>query len=541
MRVRSRGAAVGLAAIACLSLPAAGHAAKPLGPAARHVRALAAAAPGVKRFLHSHPGARARAPYWDRNRWRVDYSLHGHVELEVVLDRGYRMLGVWKGLQARAEFTRGGFGELFDSPWLIVGFGVLFMAPFVDPRRPVRLLHLDLLVLLSFGVSYWFLRDGVLRPAIVLVYPVLVYLLARMLWAGMRARRRDGRLVPYAPTRLLVIGLLLIAGARVGLNLATHKTFDISYASVVGADRVWHKEPLYVQSGSHLDTYGPLAYAAYVPFELVFPWHESWDRLPAAHAAAIVFDLLTIAGLVLLGRRLRAGPEGTRLGVALAWGWAAFPFTLLGLMLSTNDGLVAMLVVWTFVAFASPTARGALLAAAAAAKFFPGALLPALAAGRGDRDRGRAGVCALAFAAIFAFAIAVYMPPGGPRAVWNSTLGWQLAREPDFSLWAIQSGIGWTKTLLEGLAIGLAVLVAVRPGRRSLVQVAALAAAVTIALQLPAGHWFYFYIVWFAPLVLAALFGEYGAEERLAAHGVQEQVHLVGTAAAREEDELVRA
>jgi hypothetical protein len=29
---------------------------------------------------------------------------------------------------------------------------------------------------------------------------------------------------------------------------------------------------------------------------------------------------------------------------------------------------------------------------------------------------------------------------------------------------------------------------------------------VIIATQLPAGHWFYFYVLWFAPFVLIALF-----------------------------------
>ena len=37
-------------------------------------------------------------------------------------------------------------------------------------------------------------------------------------------------------------------------------------------------------------------------------------------------------------------------------------------------------------------------------------------------------------------------------------------------------------------------------------QVAALAAAVMIAIEMTADHWFYLYIVWFAPLVLVALF-----------------------------------
>jgi hypothetical protein len=39
--------------------------------------------------------------------------------------------------------------------------------------------------------------------------------------------------------------------------------------------------------------------------------------------------------------------------------------------------------------------------------------------------------------------------------------------------------------------------------------VAALGAAVLIATQFVAMHWFYLYIVWFAPFVFAALFAEY--------------------------------
>ena len=49
--------------------------------------------------------------------------------------------------------------------------------------------------------------------------------------------------------------------------------------------------------------------------------------------------------------------------------------------------------------------------------------------------------------------------------------------------------------------------VAFVPRTRDLRQVAALGAAVLIALQLTATYWFYFYIVWFAPLALVAMFG----------------------------------
>ena len=73
-----------------------------------------------------------------------------------------------------------------------------------------------------------------------------------------------------------------------------------------------------------------------MPFEPLLPWSGTWDDLPAAHAAAVAFDLLTAGGLWLLGRRLR-GPE---LGALLAYLWAAFPFTLLAANSNANDALV---------------------------------------------------------------------------------------------------------------------------------------------------------------------------------------------------------
>ena len=51
----------------------------------------------------------------------------------------------------------------------------------------------------------------------------------------------------------------------------------------------------------------------------------------------------------------------------------------------------------------------------------------------------------------------------------------------------------------------LALAVAFVPRRRDVATLAALAAAVLIALQLAVTHWFYLYLVWFAPLVWIAL------------------------------------
>jgi hypothetical protein len=57
--------------------------------------------------------------------------------------------------------------------------------------------------------------------------------------------------------------------------------------------------------------------------------------------------------------------------------------------------------------------------------------------------------------------------------------------------------------------VALGALVAVLPKRRSAVQIAALAAAVLIAFQIAADHWFYLYVVWFAPLIFVSLFASY--------------------------------
>jgi hypothetical protein len=391
-----------------------------------------------------------------------------------------------------------------------VTFGLLFLLPFADRRRPLKILHLDLLVLLGFGVSFALFANAHAEPAIWAVYPVLGYLLVRMLMIGFGKAKSPaaGRTI-MLPTAILAIGVVALAGARIGLNIADDQVIDVGYASVVGADRVTHKLPLYDDNDQHGDTYGPLNYLAYIPFELVFPNDGQWDSVPAAHAATIFFDLMTILGLFLLGRRLRAGPQGTRLGLALAWAWAAFPFTLLSVMVNTNDGLVAMLLVYTLLALKSPAGRGLLLGAAAAAKFMPGAMLPLIAFGESDdpkkRNWGAAIRAAAAFVAIVVFSIAVYLPDGGIREFWNCTLGFQLDRLPDFSAWGITDGWEWTQKALLAGALALSLIVGFYPRRKTFVQVAALSAAVSIALQIPAGHWFYFYIPWIVPGVLVAL------------------------------------
>src|SRR5262249_61595131 len=67
------------------------------------------------------------------------------------------------------------------------------------------------------------------------------------------------------------------------------------------------------------DTYGPVAYEAYLPGYEIFGWAGKVDHLPAVHLTSIIFDVLCALGLGLVG--LRFG--GRWLGSALAFAWAA--------------------------------------------------------------------------------------------------------------------------------------------------------------------------------------------------------------------------
>jgi hypothetical protein len=313
--------------------------------------------------------------------------------------------------------------------------------------------------------------------------------------------------------------------ARIGLNLATHVVMDVGYAGAVGADRIVHGLRLYVDNAAHGDTYGPVNYLLYVPFNAIFGFDGHWTGgLAPAHAAAIAFDLLTLAGLFVLGRSLRRGAAGRKLGLALAYAWAACPFTLYALALNTNDAMVSALVVWAFVAVSSPARRGTLAGLAAAAKLAPFALVPLLAAGRGER-RVRDGAIAVAAAvAVSAVAIAAYLPKaGGLQTFWNCTIGYQMTRQTDFSIWVQHPALHPLQLGAELAAAGLALLVAFVPRRRDTRQVAALGAAVLIALELAARHWFYFYVLWFLPLAAVAVFAMY---ETRSAGSVPDEIEL---------------
>jgi hypothetical protein len=316
---------------------------------------------------------------------------------------------------------------------------------------------------------------------------------------------------------VLAIAAVALVGGRIALNVVDSNVVDVGYSGVIGADRIADQKPIYGnfphddQSG---DTYGPVAYYAYVPFEQIFPWSGTWDDLPAAHAASIFFDLATMAGLFLIGRRLRRGRRGTELGVLLCFAWSACPYTAFALAANTNDALVSLTLVAALLCLTGPIPRGVGLALSGLTKFAPLALGPLFATygategGDGGWPR-RYGRVVIPFAIAFAATVLVVsfqsLLDPGLSTFWHRTIGEQGGRDSPFSIWGQDHSLGWLQTVVKAAVVGVAVLVAFRPRRRDHVTVAALGAAVVIGMELTVDHWFYLYIPWFLPFLLVAL------------------------------------
>jgi hypothetical protein len=460
-------------------------------------------------------------------RWQVSFFRDGEEVVQVhVDDRSGAVVEQWDGDQVAWRMARGydgAFGRRLNAPYVWIPLCLLFLLPFLDFRRPFRLLHLDLLVLLGFGVSHVFFNRAEIGVSVPLVYPVLLYLLVRVLLAAFRPRERAGRLVPHVPLAWLAVALVFLVAFRVALNAVDSNVIDVGYAGVIGADRIVDGDELYGKGFSEDvergDTYGPVNYLLYGPFEQALPWSGAWDDLPAAHAAAIAFDLLAIGGLLLLGRALRPGREGKTLGIALAWAWAAYPYTAFVLETNANDTLVALACIGALLGFArrSGVVGGLAVGLGACAKFAPLALAPLFA-------RRSPLVFGAVLVAAIALSVAPFVPDGGLREIYDRTVGYQAGRGSPFSIWGQVDGLDWLQTVVKAAAVGLALAVAVVPRRVDERQAAALGAAVLIAVQLAVTHWFYLYVVWFVPFVLVTMFAAYGERAPVAAEPLEREV-----------------
>ena len=424
--------------------------------------------------------------------------------------------------------------------WL--GFCGVFLLGLADLRRLRSVRNLDLLVLVSLTVSFWFFNDGRIFTSVPLVYPVLLYLLGRMLWIGLRSRPAAASR-PVWPVWLIVAATIFLSGFRIGLDLSDSMVIDVGYSGVIGAHRIADgrvpyghfpdgsgrrcgpedrdgRVVLHVQENGrcekqneHGDTYGPVAYEAYLPGFALFGWDGGDDPLRAAHFTAIAFDLACLLGLVLVG--LRYGDR--RLAATLAFAWAAFPFTQYVASTSSNDAIQPALLVFGFWLAASPWGRGGFAALASWTKFAPLVVAPLWATYPARRLRPTAFfLVAFAAATLSAFWLLVLDadPLAAVSTFWDHTFRNQFERKSPFSLWdwrqyhAGLPDLHVVQRVLQALLLLGAIALAVVPRRKSPLQLAALTAALLIGFEIVLTHWFYLYVAWFFPFVAFAVLAD---------------------------------
>ena len=466
----------------------------------------------------------------------------GQIALGKVDDETGVVTEAWTGPQVAWKMARGYDGAFggrkINSPEVWLPLCAAFLLGLADWRRLRSIRNLDLLVLLSFSISLWFFNRGEVFWSIPLAYPPLVYLAARLAWIGARRGRATPASRPVWPVWVLAAAAVFLAGFRIGLNVEASNVIDVGYAGVIGADRILAGQSPYghfpveeslkecgppgadgnvrerIQENGRCesanprgDTYGPVAYLAYVPGKALFGWTGKWDDLPAAHFTSIVWDLVCLVGLVLVGRRY----GGPRLAATLAFAWVAYPFTQYVSSSNTNDAILPAFLIWGFWLASAAPARGAAVALSGLTKFASLIVAPLWLTYRGSKLSFAAGFL---MAATFSLSILLLEPSlvEAARTFGERTVGWQLGRESPFSIWdwgqyhaAGIPDLHLGQRALQVVLVVAALAVAFVPRRKSPLQLAALTGALLVGFQLVLTHWFYLYIPWFFPFAAFAL------------------------------------
>jgi hypothetical protein len=415
---------------------------------------------------------------------------------------------VWTGDQVGWNMARGVHGAYGKQAnyWYVWGpLALAFALTFARTDRLFSLRNLDIVALLGFLVSHGFFRHGIVYEAVLLWYPPLIYLFLRTLLMGFGFGERVEKTANF-PTWVLFAQAALASALVLGLNVDS-RVIDVGYAGVAGADRIldgtlpYGNMPGDVGTG---DTYGPLNYLLYIPFILVFGFSGEWDYLPAAHALSACSFVAGTLALLVAGWKL----AGARGAAALAFAWAAFPYTLYSANNNTNDIIVAAVAAIGLATATSPLARGASIAAGFAIKLYPLILGPLWMMHDGGR-RGPIVRFFLGGIAVVLLTFWVLLLDGHPleaaRLFYEKTIAFQGTRETPWTIFSQVPTLGFLQQPLLATVILLAFIVAVWPRRRTMRRLAAFSAALIIGFQLTTNYWFYPYVTWFEPFVFLAV------------------------------------
>ena len=278
-----------------------------LAPDRLHARPRALAGELVRRRRRARPGARRRPHGAILEQWTGD-------QVAWTMARGYE----------------GAFGRKLNAPYVWIPLCLLFLVAVRRPAaavpaaapRPARAARLRRLARLLQPR-----RDRTRCRSSTRCCSTC----SRACCGGLPpARARRSRWCRSCPSTWLVVGLVFLVGFRVGLNVVDSNVIDVGYAGVIGADRIADGDDALRRASSATTTStatptGPLTYLAYVPFEQVMPWSGELGRPAGGARRGDHVRPADALGLFLLGRRLRRA-EGA-LGVALAYAWAAYPYS----------------------------------------------------------------------------------------------------------------------------------------------------------------------------------------------------------------------
>jgi hypothetical protein len=413
-------------------------------------------------------------------------------------------------------------GKFLNSPAVWWVLELVFVLLLINPRAWRSWWTLDIIALASFGVSHALYVHFRLDAAAVASFVPLLYLALSLTVRALRGdTRSSGSAVAVPrwlqPTKLVWSAFAVVLAGRWVLLAKFGLLTDVGSGNYFGAQQLVRGNLPYGRIGHglvHADTYGLLSYLLYIPGYAVSGLVDAAHHLSLedrVHVAAGFTGAAADLGCALAVACIARRWLGATWAPLAALAWVVFPETTWTLISTFNDPLVSLMVLLCLVFVASPVARGALLAAAAAVKIAPlAALGPVL------WNRSEAGVRTSlrtlgGFAAIgIAFAIPLALANSGFQRFWDAVIDFELHRKTELakvdaldvpSLWSVYK-LGDQHHLVQAAVVILLLALFMLPRRRSVRDVALGIAAAMALVQLAADHWWYNYLVWiYAPLV----------------------------------------
>ncbi len=399
-------------------------------------------------------------------RWQVSWFESGKELAQVTVDDRFgAVTEAWTGYQVAWRMARGypgAFGRSFNAIYVWLPLGLLFLAPFIDPRRPVPApaprpagarRHSSPRTCSSSRARS---AVGAARLS-----GARLPVRANAAWraSASAARPPSGKLVPFV-AGLAARGSRSSPGGLPGG--AQHGRLERGRRRLLGRDRrrpdrarpAALRRQLPDRQRSRATPTGRSTTWSTSRSSAIWPWGgtlgrpagraRGGDRVRPAHAARPV---PARAGGCAPGR------AGRELGSCSRTPGRPIRTRLFALESNCNDTLVAMFARLRAAGDrVTRSAAAVLTGLAAAAKFVSLALGPLFARGAGtlfsrgtlaagcDR-RGRGGDRSLPF-----------IPDGGIHEIWHRTLGYQVTRPSPFSIWGQARSLDWLHTVVKVMA-----------------------------------------------------------------------------------------